>query len=107
MMKMMAILDTNGYIALYSGSVLASKVHIPNNSFMKNLSYYKMPPPTTEPSSNLYPNNQNINSPNVTFPRRSSLLPTALQKPANDNAFDDELHLLSPVQPLHSSFNKG
>lgn len=104
-MKMMAVLDSNGYIALYSGSVLASKVHVPHNGFLKNLSYHKMPPPTSATSNNLYTNNQNINSPSVTFPRRSSLLPTALQKPVN--TFDDELHMLSPVQPLQSSVIKG
>lgn len=97
---MMAILDINGNIALYTGPVLATKVHIPNHTFIRHLSE-KLPAPRNSIG------NQNTKSPFHTFPRRSSLLPTALQKPSNDNTLDDELHLLSPVPPLQSSFNKG
>lgn len=105
-MKMMVVLDVTGNIALYSGPTLASKVHIPNNLFVKNLSY-KMAAPVISIGSGTYGSNPNTNTPNLTFPRRSSLLPTALQKPANDSPFDEELHLLSPVPPLQSTSNKG
>lgn len=89
-MNMIAVLDPSGTLILYTGGVLVSKVHIPN-TITGNTPSSKIPTTT----------NQN-KSPNTSFPRRSSLLPTA-QKPG-DATFEDELHLLSPVHPLQPPF---
>ncbi|XP_037936242.1 anaphase-promoting complex subunit 1 [Teleopsis dalmanni] len=81
-MKMIAVLDPSGSLILYTGGILVSKVHV---------GPVIMPPTGTILTSF-------IKSPNLSFPRRSSLLPT-VQKPG-DSTFDDELHFLSPVHPL-------
>lgn len=67
---------------LYSGPNLIGKVDIagvtPNRQLQSHL---------TQSSS---------------FPRRSSLLPTAH---SNESSFDDEVHLLSPVYPVQTQYN--
>ncbi|TMW48346.1 hypothetical protein DOY81_006572 [Sarcophaga bullata] len=95
-MNMIAVLDPSGTLILYTGNIFVSKVHIPN-TLSNNTPLIKVGPTnrTTVPQSN--------KSPNTSFPRRSSLLPTA-QKPG-DTTFEDELHLLSPVHPLQPQFS--
>uniref|UniRef100_A0A1I8M2U1 Uncharacterized protein n=1 Tax=Musca domestica TaxID=7370 RepID=A0A1I8M2U1_MUSDO len=95
-MNMLAVLDTSGTLILYTGTVLVSKVHIPN-TLSGNTPSSKMPTSV----QNITPSMQN-KSPNTSFPRRSSLLPSA-QKPS-DSTFEEELHLLSPVHPLQPQF---
>lgn len=107
---MMAILEINGNIALYSGSEKISTVHIPNHTISRPLSEKMSAPENTIGAAAATRNslgNQKTKSPFLPFPRRSSLLPTALQKSSfNDNTFDDELHMLSPVPTLQSSANR-
>lgn len=93
-MNMIAVLDPSGTLILYTGNVFVSKVHIPNT--LSNT------PSSQKIMLNVTPATQN-KSPNTSFPRRSSLLPTA-QKPGDAN-FEDELHLLSPVHPLQPQFS--
>ncbi|XP_023295773.2 anaphase-promoting complex subunit 1 [Lucilia cuprina] len=93
-MNMIAVLDPSGTLILYTGNVLVSKVHIPN-TLTNNT-------PTSKVTINVTPSTHN-KSPNTSFPRRSSLLPSA-QKPG-DTTFEDELHLLSPVHPLQPQFS--
>ncbi|XP_055370778.1 anaphase-promoting complex subunit 1 isoform X2 [Condylostylus longicornis] len=83
-MNMIAILDSNSSLVLYTGPVLISKVHI------SSLAIPTFTTPITCTTATLMAN----------FPRRSSLLPSRAQ---SDSQFDDELNLLSPVQPLHAS----
>lgn len=90
---MIAVLDPSGTLILYTGNVLVSKVHIPN-TLTNNT-------PTSKITANITPTTHN-KSPNTSFPRRSSLLPSA-QKPG-DTTFEEELHLLSPVHPLQPQF---
>lgn len=82
-MNIIVILDLFGTIVLYSGINIIGKVHL--GGILSSLT-------TSSSLSNSF-----VSS----FPRRSSLLPTIPLTP--DNRFDDELHLLSPVQPLQSN----
>ena len=93
---MIAVLDPSGTLILYTGNILVSKVHIPNTIFNNT-------PVTKVGTTNRNTGTQSNKSPNTSFPRRSSLLPTA-QKPG-DTTFEDELHLLSPVHPLQPQFS--
>ncbi|XP_075158873.1 anaphase promoting complex subunit 1 [Haematobia irritans] len=88
-MNMIAVLDPSGILILYTGGVLVSKVHIPNTNTGNT--------PGSKTTANIACGPQN-KSPNTSFPRRSSLLPSA-QKPG-DTTFEEELHMLSPVHPL-------
>lgn len=92
-MNMIAVLDPSGSLILYTGNVLVSKVHIPN-TLPGNTPVSKVTISVTSAQQNL--------SPNTSFPRRSSLLPSS-SKPG-DTTFEDELHLLSPVHPLQPQF---
>lgn len=78
---MVAVLAHCGSLILYSGSILIGKVDIGGIS------------PIRQP--------QMAQSHQSSFPRRSSLLPTA----STESSFDDEVHLLSPVYPLQSQYN--
>ncbi|XP_065086104.1 anaphase-promoting complex subunit 1-like [Ochlerotatus camptorhynchus] len=84
-LNMIAVLAPCGTLMLYSGPTQVGKVHVAGilTSFV-----------TSSALSNSFGASQG-------FPRRSSLLPTV--PPQTDTRFDDELHMLSPVQPLHSA----
>ena len=77
-MNLIAILTPCGTLMLYSGPLAVGKVHV--GGILATLS--------TTPTFN-----SSFSSP---FPRRSSLLPTSVM----DNKFEEDLHMLSPVQPL-------
>lgn len=79
-MNMIAALLPCGTLMLYSGPQPVGKVHV---GILTNITV-----PTT------------FNTPG--FPKRSSLLPSAIPS-SGDMKFDDEIHMLSPVQPLHSN----
>uniref|UniRef100_W4VRH0 Putative anaphase-promoting complex apc subunit 1 meiotic check point regulator/tsg24 n=1 Tax=Corethrella appendiculata TaxID=1370023 RepID=W4VRH0_9DIPT len=84
-MNMMVVLAPCGTVMLYSGYNLIGKVHVAGilSSFITSNSI-----------------NTSLTSP---FPRSSSLLPTvSIQQ--ESSSFDDELHMLSPVQPLPSKY---
>ncbi|XP_044258257.1 anaphase-promoting complex subunit 1 [Tribolium madens] len=76
---MLAVLEQNGNVSLYSGLTLVGKLHIGGTLVQHT------------PSPYVRRNLAQFNSP---FPRRSSLLPHCLQL---DPKFDE--HLLSPVLP--------
>ncbi|CRK87591.1 CLUMA_CG001388, isoform A [Clunio marinus] len=77
-MNMIAVLLPCGTLMLYSGPLAVGKVHV--SGIVTNV------PMTTS-----------FNTPG--FPKRSSLLPNVTSGSA-DSQFDQEIHLLSPVQPL-------
>ena len=80
-MNMIAVLMPCGTLMLYSGPLAVGKVHV--GGILASLS---IPTTFTTPG----------------FPKRSSLLPN-VNPSAGDMKFDDEIHMLSPVQPLQSS----
>ncbi|XP_004520043.1 anaphase-promoting complex subunit 1 [Ceratitis capitata] len=94
-LRMIAVLDPSGSLILYTGAVMVSKVHVA--AAMGSTSVCVVTPTPNATTSTLAGK-----SPNTSFPRRSSLLPT-IQKPT-DTTFDEELHLLSPVHPLQPQF---
>ncbi|XP_055551724.1 anaphase-promoting complex subunit 1 [Wyeomyia smithii] len=83
-LNLMAVLAPCGTLMLYTGPVQVGKVHVAGilSSFVT--------------SSAL---STSFSSGSQSFPRRSSLLPSALVTQA-ESRFDEELHMLSPVQPL-------
>ncbi|XP_062701630.1 anaphase-promoting complex subunit 1 [Aedes albopictus] len=85
-LNMIAVLAPCGTLMLYSGSTQVGKVHVGGilSSFV-----------TSTALSASFATSQG-------FPRRSSLLPTVPAAQA-ETRFDEELHMLSPVQPLHSA----
>ncbi|XP_067639434.1 anaphase-promoting complex subunit 1 isoform X2 [Eurosta solidaginis] len=103
-LRMIAVLDPSGSLILYTGAVLVSKVHvaaaITSSSAGGGGSGDNVTP--TPSSTSTGTSTLAGKSPNTSFPRRSSLLPT-IQKPT-DTTFDEELHLLSPVHPLQPQF---
>lgn len=88
-LNMIAILAPCGTLILYTGPVQVGKVHVAGilSSFVTS----------TALSTSFGCNSQ-------TLPRRSSLLPSALATQAESH-FDEELHMLSPVQPLPTTSN--
>lgn len=86
-LNMIAVLAPCGTLMLYTGPVQVGKVHVAGilTSFV-----------TSSALSNSFGTSQG-------FPRRSSLLPTAATQ--TETRFDEELHMLSPVQPLQPSSN--
>ncbi|XP_058442829.1 anaphase-promoting complex subunit 1 isoform X2 [Malaya genurostris] len=86
-LNMIVILAPCGTLMLYTGPVQVGKVHVAGilSSFV-----------TSSALSNSFGSLQG-------FPRRSSLLPSAV--PQVESRFDEELHMLSPVQPLQSTSN--
>uniref|UniRef100_A0A1A9WDA7 Uncharacterized protein n=1 Tax=Glossina brevipalpis TaxID=37001 RepID=A0A1A9WDA7_9MUSC len=96
-MNMMAILDPSGSLLLYTGLILVTRVHIPNSALSNTRT------PTAIISTATISPNIMDKSPNISFPRRSSLLPST-QK-SLDNTLEEELHMLSPVQPLPVQFS--
>ncbi|XP_036221809.2 anaphase-promoting complex subunit 1 isoform X2 [Bactrocera oleae] len=96
-LRMIAVLDPSGSLILYTGAVLVSKVHVAAAMGSTSVCTGNVTPTTNATASTLAGK-----SPNTSFPRRSSLLPT-IQKPT-DTTFEEELHLLSPVHPLQPQF---
>ncbi|XP_054087608.1 anaphase-promoting complex subunit 1 [Zeugodacus cucurbitae] len=96
-LRMIAVLDPSGSLILYTGAVLVSKVHVAAAMGSTSVCAGNLTPTANATASTLAGK-----SPNTSFPRRSSLLPT-IQKPA-DTTFEEELHLLSPVHPLQPQF---
>lgn len=92
-MNMMAVLDPSGSLLLYTGLILVTRVHIPNNT----LGNTPTPPVSVAANIAITPNTLD-KSLYTAFPKRSSLLPST-QKSMN-NTLEEELHMLSPVQPL-------
>lgn len=78
---MIAVLAPCGTLTLYTGPNIIGKVHIAG--VLSNI-----------------PSHLNTTTFGPSFPRRSSLLPTA----QTEAKFEDELHLLSPVHPLQPQF---
>ncbi|XP_030380933.1 anaphase-promoting complex subunit 1 [Scaptodrosophila lebanonensis] len=106
-MHMIVVLDPGGNLILYTGTVLISKVHItpllsttvPSSLIATNIPLLNQlatpTPPTIKGSMS--------GSPSFVEVRRSSLLPTK-SATAELNSFDDELHMLSPIQPQPISY---
>ncbi|XP_055586614.1 anaphase-promoting complex subunit 1 [Uranotaenia lowii] len=84
-LNMIAVLAPCGTLLLYTGFIQVGKVHVAG--ILTNFV-------TSSALSNSFSSLQS-------FPRRSSLLPTVSIQ--TDTGFDEELHMLSPVQPLHPS----
>ncbi|XP_058812243.1 anaphase-promoting complex subunit 1 [Topomyia yanbarensis] len=86
-LNMIAVLAPCGTLMLYTGPVQVGKVHVAGilSSFV-----------TSSALSNSFGSSQG-------FPRRSSLLPSAVAQA--ESRFDEELHMLSPVQPLQPASN--
>ncbi|XP_053692901.1 anaphase-promoting complex subunit 1 [Sabethes cyaneus] len=86
-LNMIAVLAPCGTLMLYTGPIQVGKVHVAGilSSFVT--------------SSAL---STSFGSGSQTLPRRSSLLPSVLVAQA-ESRFDEELHMLSPVQPLPTS----
>lgn len=80
-MNMVAVLMPCGTLMLYSGPLAVGKVHVGGV-----LTSLPLPTSFTTPA----------------FPKRSSLLPN-IRTSAGDMNFDEEIHMLSPVQPLQTS----
>lgn len=85
-MNMISVLAPCGTLMLYTGPVLVGKVHV--GGILTSLV-------TSTALSNSFGSSQGF--------RRSSLLPSALSQ--TDTRFDEELHMLSPVHPLHYGSN--
>ncbi|XP_055636412.1 anaphase-promoting complex subunit 1 isoform X2 [Toxorhynchites rutilus septentrionalis] len=85
-MNMIAVLAPCGTLMLYTGPVHVGKVHV--GGILSSLV-------TSSALSASFGSSQGF--------RRSSLLPSVLSQ--TDTRFDEELHMLSPVQPLHHGPN--
>ncbi|KAL9886530.1 anaphase promoting complex subunit 1 [Glossina fuscipes fuscipes] len=92
-MNMMAVLDPSGSLLLYTGLILVTRVHIPNNTLCNT----PITPVSVAANVAVMPHTLD-KSLYTSFPKRSSLLPST-QKSMN-NTLEEELHMLSPVQPL-------
>lgn len=92
-LQMIAVLDPNGSLILYTGTVLISKVHI---------TPLMAPTPSPVP---VPPHKKNASSSSSFVEvRRSSLLPT--KAPVDLAGFDEELHMLSPILPQAISYTQ-
>ncbi|KAH8419854.1 hypothetical protein KR009_003297 [Drosophila setifemur] len=110
-LHMIAVLDPGGSLILYTGNVLISKVHI--TPLMAPTSIPTPPPPPPPAPSQLrtpvpeggVPACSPATGTAFVEVRRSSLLPT---KAPSDLAvaFDEELHMLSPIQPQAISYTQ-
>lgn len=100
-MHLMAVLDLGGTLLLYSGCSLIGKVHV--GGVLSSNTAAMSAAATVAGGGGGCGVGGNGSGPcggsgfgTPVFPRRSSLLPTIKA----DIQFDDELHSLSPVQPL-------
>ncbi|XP_023031148.1 anaphase-promoting complex subunit 1 [Drosophila willistoni] len=105
-LHMIAVLDPGGCLILYTGTVLISKVHI--TPLMAPTVTPSPIPPTVATTLAESPAVGSTGA-NTSFVevRRSSLLPTKAAAPTSElQAFDEELHMLSPIQapPQISSY---
>lgn len=109
-MHLMAVLDLGGTLLLYSGCSLIGKVHVggvlSSNTAAMSAAATVAGGGGGGAGGGAGGGGVNSNGPNggagfgtPVFPRRSSLLPTIKA----DVQFDEELHSLSPVQPLHAA----
>ncbi|XP_033168826.1 anaphase-promoting complex subunit 1 [Drosophila mauritiana] len=121
-MHMIAVLDPSGSLLLYTGTVLISKVHItpflaptpiptPLVTPMAAAASPSVPSASPAPSHVKTPMSaagpaSGIPSGSSSFVevRRSSLLPT--KAPGDVAAFEEELHMLSPIQPQPVSYTQ-
>ncbi|KAH8304880.1 hypothetical protein KR018_006035 [Drosophila ironensis] len=113
-LQMIAVLDLSGSLILYTGTVMISKVHItpllapaPIPTPPSAPTPVAAPPPTSShPKTPLNSGaGGGIAVPNSFVEvRRSSLLPTKVH--ADLAAFDEELHMLSPIQPQPVSYTQ-
>ncbi|XP_017050802.1 anaphase-promoting complex subunit 1 [Drosophila ficusphila] len=116
-LHMIAVLDPSGSLILYTGTVLISKVHItpllapsaiPTATATPTPTPAPAPPPAPQqlktPVAARSTGGNPSKSSSFAEVRRSSLLPTKAQ--ADLAAFDEELHMLSPIQPLAVSYTQ-
>ncbi|XP_017115012.1 anaphase-promoting complex subunit 1 [Drosophila elegans] len=114
-LHMIAVLDPGGSLILYTGTVLISKVHItpllaPTASlatplFTPTAAAAATPPPPVSAQSKAPVSVAGCgSSSSFVEVRRSSLLPT--KAPGDLAAFDEELHMLSPIPPQAVSYTQ-
>jgi len=114
-MHMIAVLDPSGSLILYTGTVLISKVHITPLLAPSSIPTTLVTPMTataplsaacqvkTPVAAGSLGGNPSGSSSFVEV-RRSSLLPT--KAPGDLAAFDEELHMLSPIAPQAVSYTQ-
>ncbi|XP_032594835.1 anaphase-promoting complex subunit 1 [Drosophila grimshawi] len=123
-LHMIAVLDPGGSLILYTGTVLISKVHITplltrtTPAVHVQLATPPPPPPPAVPvpvptttatptatgTAGSHLKSTTTTSSSFGEVRRSSLLPTIID--ADFNAFDEELHMLSPIAPQPISYTQ-
>lgn len=118
-MHMIAVLDPSGSLLLYTGTVLISKVHITPFLAPTSIPTPLVTPMTAAPSPSASPAPSHVKTPmaaagpasgipsgssSFVEVRRSSLLPT--KAPGDVAAFEEELHMLSPIQPQPVSYTQ-
>uniref|UniRef100_A0A182MRE7 Uncharacterized protein n=1 Tax=Anopheles culicifacies TaxID=139723 RepID=A0A182MRE7_9DIPT len=98
--NMIVVLEPSGRLVLYSGPIAVGKLHVTG---FQSECFRTHTVGSGQPSSApIIPvrANQVANASQEGFPRRSTLLPNVS---IADGKFEEELHLLSPVRPVHLS----